>query len=340
METKHECKCCGKEFEPTCHKIRQIYCSEACRIKYNNAKRYAPPENACLECGATLTQSGQCGKNRKFCTDACRRAYHAKKAAEKKRIERQTPRICPNCGGEFVPMWEKGGLPRYCSDDCRIEWWKEYHRVTPDEREPNSVCAYCGKALEKGNKQYCSRACYRLGTAKVRGRRRCEWCGELLPKKAQAGQKYCCQSCAASAWKLRNPTGVKHRCITTRNSGAWRKQLAELAKGVGVEAPKNQRIYLICGLKLVASTERLIEHLRYELKCDPYDGSIYVFCGNERTLLKWLEWDGSGFCVGFRHAEWGTYPWPAKKAEAVMEITRQEYDFLRVKSTHVGTKMP
>lgn len=333
METTHECKCCGKAFQPTCHASRQIYCSEACRIKTNNAKRYAPPENACMECGASLEQNRQQGRNRKFCGDACRKANHTKAMAEKKRAERQTLRVCPNCGREFLPMWEKGALPRFCGDECRIAWWREYHKLTSGSEEMKTACAYCGREMCGREGKYCSRACYRLGAAQVRGERRCDRCGKILPKKARVGQKYCCPSCAAAAWKLRNRTGPKRRCITARNPQAWHRQLAELTRRAEAEPQKGKRILLVCNVMKLVSIDALINFIRYELQCDPFGGNLYVFCTNEGAQLKWVQWDGSGFCIGSRYAEWGKYPWPIDKQGAVMEITEQEYKFLRSKTT-------
>ena len=40
MESVKECKNCGSPFEPTCHISKQKFCSNECRVKYNNAKRY------------------------------------------------------------------------------------------------------------------------------------------------------------------------------------------------------------------------------------------------------------------------------------------------------------
>ena len=117
---EYVCKNCGQEFEPTCHQSRQVFCSTECRIKYHNRKRYAPPGEVCMECGKALAQ-GSVGANRKLCGDACRINYRYRKQQERKREERQKPRVCPNCGKEFVPIWEKGGTPRFCSDACRIE---------------------------------------------------------------------------------------------------------------------------------------------------------------------------------------------------------------------------
>lgn len=295
--------------------------------------RYAPPGNICMECGEPLDQKIQRGRNRKFCGDGCKKAYHVKKMLEKKRIERQKPRVCPNCGKDFVPVWEKGGLPRFCSDECQIDWWHEYHRLHPNLEEPNTTCAYCGKELSGQNEKYCNRACYRLGAARVRGERRCEWCGKLLPKKARVGQKYCCPTCAAASWKLNNRTGRRRRCITASNPAAWHLHLADLAQKAAIEPKKDKRILLVCNITKIVSTDALINFIRYELQCDPFDGNRYVFYASEWSQLKWIEWDGSGFCVGFRKAEWGKYPWPVDKPGSVMEITEQEYEFLRSETT-------
>jgi transposase len=90
---------------------------------------------------------------------------------------------------------------------------------------------------------------------------------------------------------------------------------------------------LVCGSVSLVSTDALVNFIRYQLQNDPFDGNIYVFCNNACTHLKWLEWDGSGFCVGSRQAEWGKYPWPTDKKVAAIEVTEHEFRFLCGKST-------
>ena len=52
MAEELNCQNCGKGFIPTCHITRQKYCSNECRYRYNNAKRYYKGEvNICSECG-------------------------------------------------------------------------------------------------------------------------------------------------------------------------------------------------------------------------------------------------------------------------------------------------
>lgn len=57
MAEERECLNCGKKFIPICHITRQKYRSEACRYRYNNAKRhYEVPVNICSARGDTVEQ--------------------------------------------------------------------------------------------------------------------------------------------------------------------------------------------------------------------------------------------------------------------------------------------
>ena len=59
MAEEKTCLNCGKKFIPTCHITRQKYCSNECRYRYNNAKRYYPVlVNICPECGGPLHARG------------------------------------------------------------------------------------------------------------------------------------------------------------------------------------------------------------------------------------------------------------------------------------------
>ena len=83
------------------------YCSDACRIKSYNTKRYIGevPE-ICPECGDRIEQEGRHGRYQRFCSDQCRIKYHACKAREERQKEEQPMQERPNCGQVFP----KGGL--------------------------------------------------------------------------------------------------------------------------------------------------------------------------------------------------------------------------------------
>ena len=168
---------------------------------------------------------------------------------------------------------ERAMAAKFCSDECRIEWWMEYHRVTTEEGERRETCAYCGGRLKPGDKEYCSRVCYRLGSAQKRGEGRCGWYGKLL-KKARKGQKYCSTRCAAQALTLIERMDAGYEGFArAKDPELWRRQLTELARGWGRKEPKEQRIYVVSGVMKSCRTDALADFIRYELKSDPFDGN-------------------------------------------------------------------
>lgn len=86
------------------------------------------------------------------------------------------------------------------------------------------------------------------------------------------------------------------------------------------------------GHKHVNGLDGLTSIIRYQLRCNPYDGSIYVFRDCTGSMLKYIEWDGQGFLQGKRRAQSGTYPWPNGEAGRVVEISEKEFTYLLSKS--------
>lgn len=201
MGTEHKCQWCGKEFEPTCHKSRQKFCSAECRIKYHNAKRYYGGKvDVCPECGAPVEQSGERGRWRRFCSDRCRQEYHRKQRQEKQHEQGRGKQVCPNCGVEFELDWNCK-TRRFCRDECRKEWWKEYRKANPSGEPGMHKCAFCGKEFTSERwhgGEYCSRECYLQAMAQTREDRVCGWCGEGFSTFVKSEQKYCSRECAAA----------------------------------------------------------------------------------------------------------------------------------------------
>ncbi len=202
MGTDFKCLLCGQPFKPTCHISRQKYCSAECRMKYNNAKRYFGGEmDTCPECGDHVEQSGERGRWRRFCSDRCRVAYHAKKKQEQRNSRERPKQICPNCGIEFQPDWGEKAR-RFCSDPCRIEWWKEYHKANRIEDSSQRKCVYCGREFNSSKwsgGEYCSRDCYLRMMDQTREQVACEWCGEEFSALISTNRKYCSFNCSVSA---------------------------------------------------------------------------------------------------------------------------------------------
>ena len=60
---------------------------------------------------------------------------------------------------------------------------------------------------------------------------------------------------------------------------------------------------------------------------DPFSGSVYMFCNRDRTLLKAVYWDRSGFWLSQKRLEKEKFPWPGT-AEAARELSVEELKML------------
>lgn len=77
---------------------------------------------------------------------------------------------CKHCGTKLV-MIPKHKAKVFCSDKCRITWWKEHSSEMKHRNMKNGICEFCSKEFMyygKRQRKYCSRDCY-LTAIKVGG---------------------------------------------------------------------------------------------------------------------------------------------------------------------------
>jgi len=77
--------------------------------------------------------------------------------------------LCRHCGKPLIQTPHKK-VKRYCSDLCRMSWWKENDNHLNKKAFYRIVCQHCGTVFESygnANRKYCSRSCYALARKKV-----------------------------------------------------------------------------------------------------------------------------------------------------------------------------
>lgn len=77
--------------------------------------------------------------------------------------------LCRYCGKPLIQTPHKKAK-RYCSDKCRMAWWKENEASLNKKAFYRIVCQHCGSVFEsygKAGRKYCSRSCYALARKKV-----------------------------------------------------------------------------------------------------------------------------------------------------------------------------
>ncbi len=82
--------------------------------------------------------------------------------------------FCPQCGN---PIVQKAGKKprRFCTDACRVQWWKEHPEKLNKKAYYPVTCQSCGRefvAYGDSQRKFCSHACYidsRFGKDERRG---------------------------------------------------------------------------------------------------------------------------------------------------------------------------
>jgi transposase len=67
----------------------------------------------------------------------------------------------------------------------------------------------------------------------------------------------------------------------------------------------------------------LVALAQEQMGCDPFSGSVFLFCGRDRRLLKAVWWDRTGFWLSQKRLERDKFPWP-DTAEAARELSAEQ----------------
>jgi len=87
-------------------------------------------------------------------------------------------------------------------------------------------------------------------------------------------------------------------------------------------------IYVACGhTDMRKSIDGLAAIVAQNFHLDPFDKSLFLFCGRRRDRIKGLLWEGDGFLLLYKRLEGGSFSWP-KDPQEVLQITPQQYRWL------------
>jgi len=65
-----------------------------------------------------------------------------------------------------------------------------------------------------------------------------------------------------------------------------------------------------------------------EMQLSPFSGALFVFCNQQRTRLKVLYWDQTGFCLWYKRLEKDKFRWPRLMSGKVLSINEQQWHWL------------
>lgn len=87
-------------------------------------------------------------------------------------------------------------------------------------------------------------------------------------------------------------------------------------------------IYIACGYTdLRSGIDRLVGLVQSSFKLDPYQNSLFLFCGRRTDRIKGLLWEGDGFLLLYKRLETGSFQWPRSERD-LKELTDQQFRWL------------
>lgn len=91
---------------------------------------------------------------------------------------------------------------------------------------------------------------------------------------------------------------------------------------------KAEKIYIACGYTdMRKNIDGLIAVVQQNFQLNPFQNSLFLFCGRRRDRIKALYWEEDGFVLLYKRLESGRFQWPMS-AEAVRSISNQEFRWL------------
>ena len=100
------------------------------------------------------------------------------------------------------------------------------------------------------------------------------------------------------------------------------------SKRSGCSTTAEYSVYLVTGYSdLRKGIEGLSAVVQGSLSLDPFNKSLYLFCGRRRDRIKGLLWEGDGFLLLDKRLDSGVFRWPRNETEARL-LSEQEIRWL------------
>ena len=95
-----------------------------------------------------------------------------------------------------------------------------------------------------------------------------------------------------------------------------------------LDVSKYPHVYLRVGnTDLRKGIDGLAALITSEFRLDPYDGSLFLFCGRRTDRLKAICYEDDGFVLLYKRLARGHFRWPRNKDD-MQDITKEQYEAL------------
>ena len=89
-----------------------------------------------------------------------------------------------------------------------------------------------------------------------------------------------------------------------------------------------KNVYIVTGyMDMRKGIRSLVPYVMQNFKMDPYESSLFLFCGKKCDRLKALLWEPDGFVLLYKVLDNGHYQWPRNEKD-VKELTWEQFTWL------------
>ena len=222
-------------------------------------------------------------------------------------------------------------------------------------------CKYCGKGIKQPStgrpRLYCSRLCRQRNRAaeqKINVDKNnpkattCEYCGEIFINKSKTERKYCCREhtvaarhsskallskeCGTETGEMGITTQVDEPILCIKSMSHSEPLIVDINKQNKASLPDNlslNRIYVICGYSnFQGKYDHFAGRVPQMTGLNLINGDAFVFCNSAKSQVSILQWQGDGFALYFKRAEYGKFLWTPGTPSQMIEITKADLKML------------
>lgn len=72
----------------------------------------------------------------------------------------------------------------------------------------------------------------------------------------------------------------------------------------------------------------LVAIVEGQMELDPFSSRLFVFCNNNRTIVKCVYWEGNGFALWMKRLKKSRFQWPTQLPMDVIDLSAQLANWL------------
>jgi transposase len=285
-------------------------------------------QSGCKYCGSAVNQN-QRGRPSVFCSYACGTAFHNRINNAKQKLPREVS-YCRQCGIEFIRAENSKKI--CCSLKCAHKHTRQgevfqIRQIAAEQIGQECKISFRDFVLELHSNRYSLMAIAEglgLSPSTIK-----HW-AERYGRDEDGIWRRIPETRPMQRTKRGAAKAPLYSYESAQTADEWLLKMREVLYLTPdfqhTLSVQTRSIVMVCGVTNIhKGVDSLSTIIQSRLQMNPFDGTVFVFCGKKRDKISYIYWDGIGFDVIRRRQESGTYPWPSPKYGAGIPISSEDF---------------